>query len=562
MQYEDARISKLRRQAENRLRACHKDPLKLPPDQLPALIHQLEVHQIELEMQNEELQRSHMELELARNRYADLFEFAPVGYLILDPQAYIVRANSTSAEMLGVHRARLLGKEFYQFFAREHRDTLFRHLRRVFKYQTHQSCESELEMGSGARFVVKLDSVMQPNIEEGGSPQCLTLLSDITELKRTETANRRAKEIAEEINQEKSHLLAAASHDLRQPLQAITTFNDTVKRILEDKEALQLVYKMSASLIHMKDLLNALLNVSQLESGSITPQIREFPVADLLNRIDITCRLPAEKKGLDLHVVPSSAIVSSDPVLLGQILDNLVSNAIRYTETGRVLIGCRHHGSNLRIEVWDTGVGISEDKHGLVFSDFYQIDNPVRDRNKGLGLGLSITARSARLLQSQIKLRSWNNGSLFSIETPLVAVERNRKHIPASTTVGKKAVPATSLLLVDDDDIVRFALTFLLETYGYKVTAAMSGQEVLALIEEGSNSFDIMITDYLLPNGETGVELIKTVRQVLGRDIPALVITGNLEVASTNEVEALGLRVLQKPVLAEELNGYIQELMA
>ena len=415
--------------------------------------------------------------------------------------------------------------------------------------------------GDGSRIHARLDSVIQPEIE-GDNLQCLTLVSDITALKQVEAASREARETAEEASRAKSNFLTAASHDLRQPLQAMTTINDILKIKLKDEGALELVNNMSECLISMKEQFSTLLSISQLESGSITPRMREFPVEKLLHRIDATYHFLARQKGLYLRVAQSSAIIKSDPVLLGQILENMVSNAIRYTETGRILVGCRHHGSMLRIEVWDSGIGIPEEKRGLIFDDFYQLGNPERDSKKGWGLGLAIAARTAHLLGVQVELKPWKRGSMFSVETPMVAVKSSHEQALGRSTEKENSALGGSLLVVDDNRIVIHSLTCLLEIYGYKVTAATSGPEALAMIREEGDPFDLIITDYRLPQGETGIDLIKRARQALGATVPAMIITGDLKIIKSKEVEMPGLRILQKPVAAEILNKHIQEMLA
>ncbi|MCU7802327.1 MAG: response regulator [Candidatus Thiodiazotropha sp. (ex Lucinoma borealis)] len=558
----DKQLTELRRQAEKKLQTRQSDFLEFQPEQLANQLHELEVHQIELEMQNVELQRSHIELESVRDRYADLFDFAPVGYLIIDKAGRIVRANLTIAEMLGMNRHQLHKDYFYRLISETHQSDILRHFRHVFKYQTRQTCEVSIVLKDGPDFIAKLDSIIQPGGGvDGDDHQCLTLVSDITEIKKVEAENRTARKAAEVANQTKSHFLAAASHDLRQPLQAMTTINDLLKRKLCDKETLGLVNNLSDCLVNMNDLFNALLNVSQLESGSIKPKINTFPVGELLHRLDTTYRSLAEEKQLKLDLVQCSATIYSDPVLLYQILDNLVSNAIRYTKAGKVLVGCRRRGSMLRFEVWDTGIGIPESQREQIFDEFHQLYNPARDRSKGLGLGLAIAARSACLLGQEIDLRSRENGSLFSVQAPLVFVGSTHEVAPCSSEITGTTAPAVSLLIIDDNSIILRSLSYLMESYGYKVTGMKSGQETMAMIKKGTDCFDFIISDYRLPNGETGIELIKAIRQALGTDIPALIITGDLELTMSQLIEASGLRVLHKPVRAEVLNKQIQELM-
>ncbi len=563
MVYNDKILLDLHKQAKQKVQANHKDSQELPRDQLTQLVQELEVHQVELEMQNEELQLSHTALEAARDRYSDLFDFAPVGYFILDDKSRILRANFTSSELLGVNRSQLDAKPLYRFVAIEHRDTLLRHLRRIFKdaAQQRQSCELEMALGNGSRFFVKLDSVMQP-ATEGNSPQCLTMVTDISELKQAEAASHKAREAAEQANQAKSHFMAAASHDLRQPLQAITTISDVLQRTLHDPEHLKLVGYLSKSVLNMNELFNALLNVNQLESGSITPTLSRFPANDLLQRIDTVYRPLAEQKGLSLRVVSSSATIRSDSVLLGQILDNLVSNALRYTETGKVLVGCRRHGASLRFEVWDTGIGIPENQRARIFDDFYQLDNPARERSKGLGLGLAIAARSASLLGQEIQLTCRQKGSLFSLQIPLADPGNHNMQAVSSASTERRVDPPVSLLVIEDNNIVLFSLTHLLEKYGYQVTGVTNGSEALAKIRRDRLLIHFIITDYRLPDGETGVNLIEAVRQTYRSNIPALIVTGDLQVTQNDGMIAPDVRVLHKPVHAELLHKHIQEMLA
>ena len=554
-------MDELRRQAESRMHARQPDPLKVSSDQAINLLYELEVHQIELEMQNEELHRSQLALEAARDRYAELFDLAPAGYLVLDATGRIVRANLTAAELLNLRRGQLRGFELTHCVAREHRDTLYQHLRRVFKQPARHSCELEMRHRDGSTFFAKLDSVAQPTAV-GTEPQCLTLISDISQFKRAEVESQRAREAAEQANQAKSHFLAAASHDLRQPLQALTTITDLLKMTLDDTEALGLVGNMSKCLVNMNELFTALLHINQLESGSITPEPRAFPAGDLLCQAVSAYRPLAEQKGLSLRVVHCSAVIRSDPVLLGEIVDNLVSNAIRYTNTGRVLLGCRRRGPIVRIEVWDTGIGIPEDQRERIFEDYYQLGNPARERRKGLGLGLSIVDRTARLLQHEIEMTPWKHGSLFAVEVPLAGMQEANHRRLAGIASRSDTARTASVLVVDDNKVVRLSLTYLLESYGFQVTAAMSLPDAMALAGGAAEPFDFIVTDYRLPDDMTGLELITSINAALGSAVPAVIITGDLEVRNLPEVAASGIEVLHKPVRDVTLIGKIREMLA
>lgn len=253
-----------------------------------------------------------------------------------------------------------------------------------------------------------------------GTPLRLTGLHiDITSLKQAEDAMREAKLEAERANVAKSKFLAAASHDLRQPFQAMRLFYEVLSGLITEPRAQQVAQRLNEAMRGGEELLSALLDVSTLDAGTVRLAIEALPVAEVLAQVVAECEPQAQEKGLRLRAVPSAALVVSDRVLLARMLRNLVINAIRYTPSGGILVGCRHWGNALRIEVWDTGIGIPADKQSLIFEDFYQIDNDSRDRSRGLGLGLSVVLRMGRLLGHPVELRSRpGKGSVFSLVLP------------------------------------------------------------------------------------------------------------------------------------------------
>ena len=239
---------------------------------------------------------------------------------------------------------------------------------------------------------------------------------------RAEAALQQAKEAAEEANRAKSRFLAAASHDLRQPLQSIALLNSVLRRKVQDQDTLKLIEDQGFILQSITDMLNTLLDLSKCESGVVTPRLIDFPVGQVIDKMDTEFRGQAQAKGLGFRTVLAKAIIRSDPVLLERIVQNFLSNAIKYTKAGKVLLGCRNRGRNLRIEVWDTGIGFPEDERRQIFEAFYQLDNAAREAHKGLGLGLSIVDQLAGLLELRLDVRSVpGKGSLFAVEVPLVA---------------------------------------------------------------------------------------------------------------------------------------------
>jgi signal transduction histidine kinase len=246
------------------------------------------------------------------------------------------------------------------------------------------------------------------------------LKTEIADRKQAEEALKKAMEEIELANDAKSRFLAAVSHDLRQPLHTLSLLVSILKETVKVQEPVrEVIDNLQKTMIFMGDLLDSLLDINRLESG-FSAHVTDFSLLELFSRLKIRFEHQAMKKGLELHVIPSRAMIHTDEMLLERILQNLLSNAIRYTSTGKVLLGCRRQRSNLRIEVWDTGPGIPEKQHSMIFEDFYQLNNPARDWHKGLGLGLAIVDRGARLLGHRVEVRSTvGKGSVFSIKIPL-----------------------------------------------------------------------------------------------------------------------------------------------
>jgi two-component system CheB/CheR fusion protein len=424
--------------------------------------------------------------------------------------------------------------------------------------------DSELEMlrADGSRFFARLDSAAH-SAGQPGYMQCLTVLSDISEQKRAAAMVQEARETSEQASDAKTRFLAAASHDIRQPLQALTTVCDLLRRRLREPKNLELLDCQTEALAGMRELLDALLDVSRLDSGTIAPEIRSFPVAPLLRRLETHYQPLARNKGLTLRVARCSAVIESDPVLLRQILDNLVANAIRYTAKGRVLVGCRRRGGALRFEVWDTGIGIAEDEQARIFEDFYQLGNPARDANNGLGLGLAIVERTARLLGHRIGLKSRDKGTLFTVAAPLAEPgSGTNENPPAEKPVPTHLPTAATVLLVEDNDAVRDSMVMMLNSYGYRVIAARDGAEALHRISGEAPRPNIIVTDYRLPEGETGPQAIAAVRNALGADLPALILTGDIELAHSPEALGISCTILQKPINPATLNKHMQRLLS
>jgi signal transduction histidine kinase len=346
----------------------------------------------------------------------------------------------------------------------------------------------------------------------------------------------------------KSHFLASASHDLRQPLHALNLFVAQLQTEATPAERSRLVSRIDAAVASMNELFEALLDMTKLEAGILQANPTEFAVQRLLDRIERTFAELADKKGLRLRVMPCSAWVCSDPILLERILLNLVSNAVRYTARGGVVVGCRRRATQLRIDVCDTGVGIPEDQRQNIFSEFYQLATPVPDRKAGLGLGLAIVDRLGRLLGHPVQLQSMpGRGSRFSISVPLAAEIRGAVQLPAALRA-TDLVRGKRVMVIDDDLLVLDGMRGILQSWGYCVQTSASGAAALASVADGSAEPDLIISDLRLADDQNGIEIIERLREALGTPIPAFVISGDTAPERLREASAGGYHLLQKPV--------------
>ena len=358
-------------------------------------------------------------------------------------------------------------------------------------------------------------------------------------------------------NRAKSRFLAAASHDLRQPMHALGLFVGQLSDMIQYPEARKIVDQVHASVEAMEQLLNALLDISKLDAGVLTPQIEDFPLATLLQRMENNFAAEARAKGLRLRVRPCHLAVRSDPLLLERIIMNLVSNAVRYTERGGVMVGCRRRGKRVRIDVWDSGIGIAEDKQGEIFQEFIQLGNPERDRSRGLGLGLAIVERLARLLNHRIDLVSTpGRGSRFSIELPLGETQQTSPERRASAPLSN-SMRGLFVVVVDDETLVRAGMQGVLHGWGCHVVNAGSGDEVLALLAEHERTPDVLISDYRLRENETGIEVINRLRTHYASAIPAALISGDTAPERLREAKDSGYVLLHKPVSPAKLRAML-----
>ena len=370
-----------------------------------------------------------------------------------------------------------------------------------------------------------------------------------------------AKEDADRANKAKSVFLASASHDLRQPLNAMQMYIAALKTKVNDEEVLKIIEDINSVSASTARLLNALLDVSELEVGAIKPRYEEFPINNIFTSIFQSFSPLAKDKGLQFRIVPSSIFVKSDPDLLERILGNFMSNAIRYTQSGSVMIGCRRRDNMVSIEVWDTGCGISDNQMSSIFEDFYQIENKERDRSKGLGLGLALAKRLSISLNHKIESKSWlGSGSNFSVLVEIGKENSSDNKLENITNI--MDLSGVKVLLVEDDIDVLKSTKQLLESWGCIVSSGRDQEEIKNVI--GSDGYllpDIIVADNRLPGDASGIDVVKLVQKDLESLIPSVIVTGDVERGHVQSITDQGFPVLLKPIQPAKFRAILSHLI-
>jgi signal transduction histidine kinase/ActR/RegA family two-component response regulator len=373
------------------------------------------------------------------------------------------------------------------------------------------------------------------------------------------------RDAAERAYRAKGQFLAAASHDLRQPMQALAIYHELLRSEAQTPRGRDFLANARAAADSMNMLLDTLLDISKLDAKVINPDFQAFPVGALLAEMEHELGPIAEKKGLRLDVLPCSATIVSDRVLLGRVLRNLLSNAICYTPQGRVLIGCRRRKGKLAIAVLDTGIGIPADEQQSIFGEFYQVENKARDRKQGLGLGLAIVDRITRLLDHPLTLRSEpGRGSCFTVTVPLAAATDGflETQPEAESLPVAGSLAGLHIVVIDDDEAIRAGLEKLLRGWGCDVTVVGSVAESLRQVESGQLPVDGLISDMGLPEPDNGIAAIAAFRRLYGPDLPALLVTGDTSKAALQAAEAEHLIMLHKPINPARLRAALTEAIA
>jgi len=403
---------------------------------------------------------------------------------------------------------------------------------------------------------VWLEQVATAQFASDGSPTRLRgLTTDITERKRFEEEISRAQKVAERADRTKSIFLAAASHDLRQPLQTLRFLQGALEQQHSGSEEREIIAGIGHSIDTMSSMLSSLLDINRLEAGHLRPSKTDFAVNEIFSSLAIDVLRPLEEKGLQWRVVPSDLVVRSDKRMLEEMIRNLVSNAIRYTDRGRILLGCRRAGEKIRIEVWDTGIGIPGDRLPHIFEEYY------RDAERGgFGLGLAIVRRLGETLDHRVDVRSTpGRGTGFSIEVPRGQVSVRKSEAKLTAEVEGEVFRGT-ILVIEDETSVRAALKRMLTSRGIGVIGVPTVSDAITLIKQKDLRPDLVLCDYNLPGPMNGIESIKSLRGALACDLPAIVMTGDTRSKTMDAVASLGVSLLIKPFLADELIQLINRL--
>jgi two-component system, sensor histidine kinase len=485
---------------------------------------------------------------------------------VTDRDGRLVLANSTFLDLLGLTREAAVGHKLIVHRDRDVQWAMSALQEKVFVTRVPQAADVAVQTLDDRRRRV-LQTICAPIFGSAGEVRSVAGIGrDVTEARQAAETLREARDRAEAADHAKTRFLAAASHDLRQPLQAAILLADLIaegpgggggpadglRRTLDD----------------MKRLVDSLFDVSRLNSGAVRPEVTVFPLQPLLDQITIAYRGLTVIKGIALIVVPTDAVVRSDRVLLARMLGNLLQNAVRYTHSGHVMIECQPAGDRLRIRIEDTGIGISQQDLSRIWQEFEQLHNPERDRRQGLGLGLSIVRRLATLLEHPVEVSSGpGQGSCFVVSVP------RQKECPAPSAPAAPANMATTdvtgrlIVIIDDDPLVLETLRMTLEEFGLNVIAAADCADAVRRLGSAGRPPDLVLADYRLRNGQVGADAIAAIRDAVGSQVPAIILTGELGSLGDDrdqplqDAERLGAALFRKPIRSRELLEAIRSMM-
>jgi len=481
--------------------------------------------------------------------FRTLLESAPDAMIIADEDGKIAIVNAQAERMFGYDRKELLGQHVESLLPERFHNSHIGHRKTFAENPTVRP------MGSGLNLFGKRKEGSEFPVEISLSPVATasgmfvsTVIRDVTRRKLLEQQIMDARTAAERANKANSAFLAAASHDLRQPVQALSLLNGALRRTVKSERALVMIENQEHSLTAMTNLLNSLLDISRLDAGAVTPDLEDFPMQRLIDRLSAEFTRQASQKGLDFTSGNCEVTVRSDPNLLSEIIHNLVGNAIRYTDKGKVELKCVERDGKCYLEVEDTGVGISKDEQEAIFKEFHQVRTPGGSK-EGFGLGLAIVRRLADLLGHEIDVESDpGKGSCFTVSMP--AIGPGGEHLDDAEegdTVVEESVSGL-IILIEDDVNVANAWELLLEAEGYQIATAVSATEARALINNLDEAPSLIVSDFHLLDGSTGVEAVTDIRKHYGLNIPAFIVSGDTSKVVKDARPVDNSTLMSKPV--------------
>jgi PAS domain S-box-containing protein len=492
-------------------------------------------------------------------------EQAPDALILVDRAGLIVYANNAVATLFGYRQAELIGRGIECLVPERFREAHVRYR------QGFNATPAAREMG--ARLVtlsaVRRDGSEFPAeirlapIHEAGQLLIVAAVRDISERSRITEELRAARKDADGANQAKSRFLATASHDLRQPLQTLQLLTAALGRQV-DGPAAEIIDRQQHALQSMADLLNTLLDISKLESGTVTPTLENVSVGDMLAEIRQQFEQIATARGLALTVSACGEFLRTDRVLLRQLVQNLLTNALQYTRVGGVSIRTVRNATHLNIEVTDTGVGIAPDQTERIFDEYYRMERPGAGR-RGSGLGLNIVRQISRLLGYGVEVESeLGRGTTFRLLIPqdhLVVGDMCTATLPAAGSVDVEAgLFKPSVLVIEDDDAVRGALELILKLNDYPVRVAATAEVAEALFAKDGPDIDLVVTDFHLNGPDNGLQVLDRLRAAAGRDLPAVVLSGDTSPILRHAGQLSRVQLLRKPVEARHLIRTLEQL--
>lgn len=497
---------------------------------------------------------------------------APDAMLIIDTSGTICFTNRQVSALFGYLPDEIIGEPIEKLMPERFRAQHIGHRARYVDNLRVRPMGIGLQLfgrrRDGAEFPLEIS--LSP-IQDVDRTLIAAAIRDVTDRKRIEAeliaardASEAMRDLADRASQAKSRFLATASHDLRQPLQTLALLNGTLRRIVTFANAADALLQQEQAIDAMSRLLNALLDISKLESGAIKPETTDFTVAAIFEELRMEFANIAANKGLRLDIETCTDAVHSDPSLVEQILRNLLSNAVKYTREGWVRLRCLHEAALVRIEVLDSGIGISAAQLPYIYDEFYQVGVASNSSRDGYGLGLSIVQHLVKLLTLQLDVSSEvGKGTTFSLILPAgkACSAAQRAKSDNSPFSRARQIENTHVLLVEDNAAVRRATGMLLELEGYDVTSVASLAEALQRARE-DNRIDLLVSDYHLSDGETGTQVIAALREELGRSLPSILTTGDTSSAIKHLPRDPHLRITSKPIQAEELLALLRELLA